>query len=75
MASHPDREGKDKERKNETWTHHKGGRGGKKAPTVSEREREREKKEMGRRGRRAGAEETLEMTACKYASGGALKWR
>ena len=52
--------------------------------TDGRREKEKENWEIhGRREvkskreteRRAGAEETLEMTACKYANGGPLKWR
>ncbi len=40
---------------------------------IKEDERGRGRKE--KRERKAGAEETLEMTACKYANGGPLKWR
>lgn len=63
-----ERGGTEKERK-ENWENHKGNEGYRE--TKREIERERQKKT----GRRAGAEETLEMTACKYANGGPLKWR
>lgn len=48
---------------------------------IRERERGIKRKREGRKTdkkkteRRVGAEETLEMTACKYANGGPLKWR